>query len=191
MQQDLQQLRRDLKKRRALLDPMEITSTSLSITAKFWHLPCVQRVTNIGIYMSVAGEIDCGPLIKIGWLRKKRIFAPVLAKNRLNFAPLNPGSKLVQNRFDILEPVYRPGDLIDPRQLDVVIVPLLAFDTQLNRIGMGAGYYDRTFAFSKRQKLWRRPLLIGVAYSFQRVENLTARAWDVPLHTVITEQNCF
>ena len=191
MQQDLQQLRRDLKKRRALLDPIEITSTSLSIAAKFWHLPCVQRVSNIGIYMSVAGEIDCGPLIKIGWLRKKRIFAPVLAKNRLNFAPLNPGSKLVQNRFDILEPVCRPDDLIGPRQLDVVIVPLLAFDTQLNRIGMGAGYYDRTFAFSKRQKLWRRPLLIGVAYSFQRVENLTARAWDVPLHTVITEQNCF
>ena len=191
MHDDLQQLRRDLKKRRASLEPAEINFASLRIAVKFWQLPCVQRVNSIGIYMSVAGEIDCGPLIKMGWLRKKRIFAPVLAKNRLNFAPLNPGSKLAPNRFDILEPVYRTDDLIEPRQLDVVIVPLLAFDTQLNRIGMGAGYYDRTFAFSKRQKLWRRPLLIGVAYSFQRVKDLAARAWDVPLHAVITEQNCF
>ena len=191
MHHDLQQLRRDLKKRRALLEPAEINSSSLRIAAKFWQLPCVQRVNNIGIYMSVAGEIDCGPLIKMGWLRKKRIFAPVLTKNRLNFAPLNPGSKLVPNRFNILEPVYRSDNLIEPRRLDVVIVPLLAFDTQLNRIGMGAGYYDRTFAFSKRQQLWRRPLLIGVAYSFQRVTNLAARDWDVPLHAVITEQNCF
>ena len=191
MQHDLQQLRRDLKQRRALLEPAEINSSSFSIAAKFWQLPCVQRANNIGIYMSVAGEIDCGPLIKMGWLRKKRIFAPVLAKNRLNFAPLNPGSKLVPNRFDILEPVYRFDDLINPRQLNIVIVPLLAFDMQLNRIGMGAGYYDRTFAFSKRQKVWRRPLLIGVAYSFQRVEDLAARSWDVPLHTVITEQKCF
>lgn len=191
MHDDLQQLRRDLKRRRALLEPAEINSSSLSIAAKFWRLPCVQRVNNIGIYMSVAGEIDCGPLIKMGWLRKKRIFAPVLAKNRLNFAPLEPASKLVPNRFDILEPACRPDDFIKPRQLDIVIVPLLAFDIQLNRIGMGAGYYDRTFAFSKRQKFWRRPLLIGVAYSFQHVKELTARAWDVPLHSVITEQKCF
>jgi len=191
MHQDLQQLRSDLKKRRASLDPAEISSASLSIAAKFWQLPCVQRVNNIGIYMSVAGEIDCGPLIKMGWLRKKRVFAPVLAKNRLNFAPLETGSKLIPNRFDILEPVCRSDDLLPPRQLDVVIVPLLAFDRQLNRIGMGAGYYDRTFAFSKRQKVWRRPLLIGVAYSFQRVEEFAARTWDVPLHAVITEQSCF
>jgi 5-formyltetrahydrofolate cyclo-ligase len=191
MHHDLRQLRRDLKDRRALLEPEEIQSSSLHIAAKFWQLPCVQRVKNIGIYMSVAGEIDCGPLIKMGWLRKKRIFAPVLVKNRLKFAPLNPGSKLVENRFNILEPVYRSDDLIKPQQLNIVIVPLLAFDTQLNRIGMGAGYYDRTFAFSKRQKIWRHPLLIGVAHSFQRVEDLAARMWDVPLHTVITEQQCF
>jgi 5-formyltetrahydrofolate cyclo-ligase len=191
MHHDLRQLRRDLKQRRALLEPDEIQSSSFRIAAKFWQLPCVQRVANIGIYMSVAGEIDCGPLIKMGWLRKKRVFAPVLVKNRLNFAPLNPGSKLVENRFSILEPVYRTDDLIKPRQLNIVIVPLLAFDTQLNRIGMGAGYYDRTFAFSKRQKIWRHPLLIGVAHSFQRVDDLAARTWDVPLHTVITEQQCF
>lgn len=191
MHPDLRQLRRDLKKQRASLDPADIASASCTIAANFWRLPCVQRADNIGIYMGTAGEIDCGPLIKMGWLRKKRIFAPVLAKNQLKFAALNPDSKLHPNRFDILEPVYRECDLISPRKLNIVIVPLLGFDIRLNRIGMGAGYYDRTFAFSQRQRIWRHPLLIGVAYSFQQVGELNARPWDVPLHAVITEQECF
>jgi 5-formyltetrahydrofolate cyclo-ligase len=191
MHSDLRQLRRNLKTRRASLERAEIASASLTIAANFWRMPCVQRVSNIGIYMATAGEIDCGPLIKMGWLRKKRIFAPVLAKNQLKFAALNPDSKLLPNRFDILEPVYRDCDLIGPRQLNIVIVPLLAFDIQLNRIGMGAGYYDRTFAFIKRQRLWRHPLLIGVAHCFQQVDELQAQPWDVRLHTIITEQECF
>jgi len=141
--------------------------------------------------MAVAGEVDCAALIKTGWLRKKRIFAPVLAKKRLKFAPLVPGSKLVPNRFGIFEPAHVERDLLDPKHLDAVVVPLLAFDENLNRVGMGAGFYDRTFAFSTRRSIWRSPLLVGLAYSFQRVDTLHAHAWDVPLHRVITEQECF
>jgi 5-formyltetrahydrofolate cyclo-ligase len=191
MQHDLQQLRRSLKARRAALNPAETELASLAVAETFWRLACVQRASNIGIYMSVAGEIDCGPLIKMGWLRKKCLFAPVLAKNRLKFAPLKPGSKLAKNRFNILEPVYRKRDLLEPKQLNIAVVPLLAFDAQLNRLGMGAGYYDRSFAFSRRQRIWRHPLLIGVAYSFQRVDNLRAHPWDVPMHMVITDDESF
>ena len=52
---------------------------------------------------------------------------------------------------------------------------------------MGAGYYDRTFAYLLRNQRWVRPQLIGAAYAFQRVEKIDAQVWDVPLHGVVTE----
>jgi 5-formyltetrahydrofolate cyclo-ligase len=75
-----------------------------------------------------------------------------------------------------------------PQQLDAVIVPLLGFDNNGNRLGMGGGYYDRSFAFRKQRRAWRRPLLIGVAYSFQQVDAIQTEPWDIPLDAVITEQ---
>jgi 5-formyltetrahydrofolate cyclo-ligase len=188
MNRDLQQLRAQLKNRRASLEPAEIAHASLSVAHLFWQATFAQRINNVAVYMSAAGEIDCSKLIQTAWLRKKQVFAPILAGKRLKFAPLNPDTKLVPNRFNILEPVYSNSSLIEPKNLDVVVVPLLTFDSELNRVGMGAGYYDRTFAFSKRRHNWRHPLLIGAAYSFQRVDRLRPQLWDVPLHTVITEQ---
>jgi 5-formyltetrahydrofolate cyclo-ligase len=85
---DLQQMRRDLKDRRTQLATAAITTASQTIANKFWRLPCVQRIGTVGIYMATAGEIDCGPLIKTGWLRKKRIFAPVLAKKQSSMLSL-------------------------------------------------------------------------------------------------------
>ena len=66
-------------------------------------------------------------------------------------------------------------------------MPLVAFDMRGNRLGMGGGYYDRTFAYLLNRRRWRRPILIGVAYEFQGVDSLTTRPWDIPLHGVATE----
>lgn len=190
MPPDLQSLRAKLKERRRSLDADFIALASQKVAENFWRLRAIQRSKKLAVYMSTAGEIDCEEIIQGAWLRKKRIFVPVLRGKHLNFAPLNSGTQLAPNRFNILEPVYSMQDIIDPRQLDVVVLPLLAFDNSLNRIGMGAGYYDRSFAFSKQRRGWRRPLLIGVAYSFQRVDKLQPAPWDVPLHAVITEKEC-
>jgi len=76
---------------------------------------------------------------------------------------------------------------IDPRQLDVVLVPLVAFDDAGWRLGFGAGFYDRKFAFLLR-RLVRKPLLIGLGYELQRVERQNPSQWDVPLHATVTEQ---
>ncbi len=191
MNVDTHKLRAQLKKRRAALDDQFIAAASQTVAAKFWALPFVKRASHIAVYMPARGEIDCRPIVEMAWLRKKRIFVPVLRKTRLIFAPLKPDSKLLPNRFDILEPVHSERDLVKPEQLDIVVVPLLAFDACLNRVGMGAGYYDRSFAFSKRRPHWRHPRLIGAAYSFQRVDRLQAASWDVPLHCVITEKESY
>jgi 5-formyltetrahydrofolate cyclo-ligase len=191
MSVDTRSLRTQLKKRRAMLEHQFVTSASQTIAEKFWQLSFAKRARRIGVYMSARGEIDCRPIIEMAWMRKKRIYVPILQKNQIIFAPLKPDSELEPNRFGILEPVYSARSLISARQLDVVVVPLLAFDLCLNRIGMGAGYYDRTFAFSKRRRHWRHPRLVGAAYSFQQVESLQPATWDVPLHCVITEKESF
>ena len=77
------------------------------------------------------------------------------------------------------------------RDLDIVFTPLVAFDTAGNRVGMGAGFYDRSFAFRKHRRNWRRPLLIGVAYDFQRVPHIPARTWDVPVDLVVTDKKTY
>ena len=72
--------------------------------------------------------------------------------------------------------------------LDLVLVPLVAFDDRGNRLGMGGGYYDQTFAFLSQRQHYRRPTLLGVAYEFQRLVALPVQAWDIPLDGVATEK---
>ena len=89
------------------------------------------------------------------------------------------------------EPRICADRLIAARNLDLVIVPLLGFDSDCNRIGMGGGYYDRSFAFTRRYRHIKGPYLLGLAHESQRVEQLDAQPWDIALDAVITEQNLY
>ncbi len=73
-------------------------------------------------------------------------------------------------------------------ELDALILPLLAFDTQGQRLGMGGGFYDRSLAALRHRRRWRRPRLLGVAHGFQEVSELPREPWDVPLDGIVTEQ---
>jgi 5-formyltetrahydrofolate cyclo-ligase len=68
-------------------------------------------------------------------------------------------------------------------------MPLVAFDPSGNRLGMGGGFYDRTFSYLRNRKFWTKPLLIGIAYEFQRLDSLTPSPWDVPLQAIATEKS--
>jgi 5-formyltetrahydrofolate cyclo-ligase len=91
-----------------------------------------------------------------------------------------------RNRLGIHEP--ESFRMIGARWLDVVFLPLVGFDACGVRLGMGGGYYDRAFAFRRWRAVWHAPRLIGLAYSFQQVEGLTAAAHDVRLDAVVTEE---
>ncbi len=105
----------------------------------------------------------------------------------MHFASVGAGIEFELNQYGIPEP--RPVELIDPRSLDLVLTPLVAFDDSGNRLGMGAGYYDRCFAFLGHRKFWfSPPKLVGVGYSVQHVEPITAAPWDIPLWGIITEK---
>lgn len=181
-------LRRKLKRQRRDTSRDFRSRAARAIAAKLWQSRILGRRRDLAIYLAAGGEVDCGEIAAGAGLRNLRIFAPLIAGKRLIFAPLEASTKLRKNRFSIDEPAVprKRGRL--PQQLDAVIVPLLGFDNSGNRLGMGGGYYDRSFAFRKQRRRWRRPLLIGVAYSFQQVEAIPTETWDVPLDAVITEQ---
>ena len=120
--------------------------------------------------------------------RGRQIYLPVLHGRCLLFAPWDPAATLAASRFGIPEPAVRLGSCLRGSQLDVVLTPLVAFDDEGHRLGMGGGFYDRTFSFSRARQLWRKPHIIGLAYAFQRVDALPARRWDVALHAAVTER---
>jgi 5-formyltetrahydrofolate cyclo-ligase len=95
---------------------------------------------------------------------------------------------LVHNRYGIPEPASVADGWLRGRDLDVVLAPLVAFDDTGHRLGMGGGFYDRSFGIIGRRAAWRRPFFVGLAYEFQHVDALAARRWDVPLHAVVTER---
>jgi 5-formyltetrahydrofolate cyclo-ligase len=180
-----------MKQRRRELAPTQIRDASAQVSRQLWRLPAMQRARRIAIYMSVAGEIDCDQIVKTAWLRKIETFAPILMGKRLIFAPLKKHTRTTPNRYHIPEPTHSRRQCIKSSQLDVVIVPVLAFDKDNNRLGMGGGFYDRSFAYMKHRQKLQRPLLIGVAYDFQRVPKLQAEPWDVQLHAVITDKESY
>lgn len=145
----------------------------------------------IAAYLATDGELDPQAIIQRAWAMGKQVFLPVLrplGDNRLWFARYKPDTPLCPNRFGILEPAPSTPQPIHPLSLDVVLTPLVAFDKQGHRLGMGGGFYDRSFAYLLRHRHWFRPRLIGLAYAFQQQTTLAGAPWDVPLHAIVTDQ---
>jgi 5-formyltetrahydrofolate cyclo-ligase len=145
---------------------------------------------HIACYLANDGEIDPQRLIEHAWFSGKKIYLPILSplKNSLYFAPYEPGCKLKLNRFNIPEPVCQPSDWRKAGQLDLLLLPLVAFDVQGNRVGMGAGFYDRSLAYLQHRRFWRKPVLAGLAHEIQKVEQLQNQSWDIPLNYIVTEE---
>ena len=140
----------------------------------------------IACYLPMPTEVDTSTIVLRSWRAKKRIFAPVTnSGGAMAFCEIRPDTPLIKNRFGLWEPAT--GEFISPKAIDIVITPLVAFDNQCNRIGMGGGYFDRCFAFLKHRRHWLRPKLIGVAFQCQKVEKIVPNPWDIPLCRIITE----
>ena len=92
------------------------------------------------------------------------------------------------NRDGIPEPVAQAGARLRSTDLDVVLVPLLGFDRRGNRLGSGAGFYDRSFAFLGAMQRPARPVLVGIGYHFQEVAEITPESWDVKLDFIATDR---
>jgi 5-formyltetrahydrofolate cyclo-ligase len=141
----------------------------------------------VAIYASFPEELDSTPLIRLARKRGCRIFLPRIDTRTISmkFVEALAGARETTNHLGIVEPHGTRS--IPARWLDLVLLPLVGFDAHGMRLGMGGGYYDRTFAFRNRHTAWRGPRLVGVAYSFQQVPTIAAAAHDVRLDAVVTE----
>jgi 5-formyltetrahydrofolate cyclo-ligase len=147
-----------------------------------------RRAKLIACYLPMQDEVDTWQLIRRAWRMKKRIFAPVVEKNFvMKFCEVTPESTLAPNRYGLAEP--QNGKIIPARQLDLVVTPVVAFDDQCNRIGMGGGYFDRTFSFLRMRQHLFHPKLIGLAFACQRVDKIVANPWDIRVFRIIDETN--
>jgi 5-formyltetrahydrofolate cyclo-ligase len=183
--------------------------------------PVLKNIQNIGVYLAQTGELNLSPLIKILWALNKNIYVPMIQNQSQNQnsnpnSPQAPKSKMLKfgkytehtqcrpnsyfEKFgvQILEPI-KPLSFIHPAELDLVLLPLLAFDSHGTRLGTGGGYYDATFNPIKNNKnntnnsspkpKQSKPYLLGCAFDFQQSKILIPKdPWDVKLDGALTNQ---
>jgi 5-formyltetrahydrofolate cyclo-ligase len=184
------QLRQDIRLKRRALSAEFQQKASLSICKQVSHLNRFRLSEHIAFYLPSQGEIDPLPILEEAQRAGKHCYLPLLHPHQINtllFMPYKVGDPLIENRYHILEPAYQQDKHFSVAQLDIVFVPLVAFDKDNQRLGMGKGYYDRTFAFLQQSKK-DKPYLIGLAYRMQAVETLITEPHDVRLHHIITER---
>lgn len=180
-----QLLRQHIRHLRRHLTPEQQSEAAEQLAEHAINLAPVSAAQSIALFLSTDGEINTRPLIARLWQQKKAVYLPVLhpfAPGNLLFLRYTPETQLVMNKLRIPEPPLDITQMTTLDRLDVMLVPLVAFDESGQRLGMGSGFYDRTL------QNWQRHgcLPIGIAHDCQRVEALPAAAWDIPLPAVLT-----
>jgi 5-formyltetrahydrofolate cyclo-ligase len=183
--------RHRLRARRLALSRPERLSAERAIGAQLRRMGIFRRGAHVALYLAMRGEVDLGPQVADARRAGCTLYLPVVTSRRralMRFAEWKADSALRRNCFGIEEPVASSGAGALPMRLDTVIVPVVGFDRQGHRLGMGAGYYDRAL----RRRLdgtrpWRRPRLVGVAFACQELEHIRPSWWDVPLDFIVTE----
>lgn len=182
-------LRAELRRARQSLSPEYRQQAADSLSKRISQMDLFRRATHIAAYAGTPEEINPSEIIKTAFHLGKKLFLPVLPLDgspRLEFAALTREMHLIPNRFGILEPQNR-NITIKPSELDLVLLPLLGFDVQGNRLGMGKGYYDYTFECAKPG----HPFLLGLAFECQKRDAIPVDEKDVKLAAVATEQNLY
>jgi 5-formyltetrahydrofolate cyclo-ligase len=173
-------LRARLRAARRAIGARERLAAAQSVACALARLGLPRPHTRIAAYQAMDGEIDPSIVLHRALALGCDVHLPVitnLRSRRMRFAPLS----------DAGEPAAAAG-MGGTRWLDLVLVPLVGFDRDGNRLGMGAGFYDRHFAFLRHRRCWRRPLLVGLAFDTQRLDRLPPRPHDVPMWRIVTER---
>ena len=177
-------LRKQLRAARGTLNQALIASKSMAICQRAEQL--LASFQHVAAYYAFGNEVDLKALISTLPGQGKQAYVPVVQPDfRMQFAPVDENTPITLNQYGIKEPQVDASRLQNAMQMDAVLVPLVGFDEQCNRMGMGGGYYDRNF--SHRHNAPPPPLLIGVAFDIQCANTVHPQPWDVALDFVVTE----
>lgn len=176
-------LRRSRQEIRAKLSLEYQYASSTKICNRIRELEVYRQAKRIALYQATAGEVSLNNIWNSAPSQGKFCYFPVLNEGKtLLFLPATPATPFIRNTYGILEPDIAKSEAVPAIMLDIIFLPLVAFDDYGTRLGMGAGYYDRTLGDCNH------PMLIGVAYEFQHYPFIQRQKWDVPLSGVVTQQ---
>lgn len=188
------QLRRLLRNTRRALSAAEQRQAAQGLYRQLAQNPIFRRARHVSLYLPMDGEIDPRLLLREAQKRGKTTYLPVLSawpRTKMVFQRVRPGEKFKPNRFRIPEPRINPKRQRKIWTLDLVLMPLVGFDSEGERLGMGGGFYDRSLAYLARRESWRKPALLGLAHECQKVGKLAVASWDVPLAGTVTDKHWY
>ncbi len=180
--------RDEAKQIRENLTQADIRLRSQIMLEKFFLLFDLEELKSLHIYMAtdILREPLTQPFLDHIWKTHPGLatFMPVVRETEMLAAEIDPATSYKKGAFGLLEPLhFEPVD--QKNQFDLIIVPLLAFDNNLNRLGYGKGYYDKFLATQNGIK-------VGLAYeSSLRADGLPTESHDVPLTHIITEERVY
>lgn len=175
-----QQIREAVSARRKALDSDWVKNTSAEIVENIQHLPAFRAAGTVALYMSFGKEVQLDELFPVCWTAGKRTCIPVyndLLKH-YEMAEITPDTEFHIGHYGIREP--RSPTLIPLQEIDLIVIPGLAFDAQGNRLGRGGGFYDRMLSGFKGAR-------IAVAFDVQILDRIPVDELDQPVHAVVSE----
>jgi len=182
-------LRRELRTRRRAIPAADRIAAAQSLALRLLELPFAPSSGHVAGYWAMDGEIALHAW-QLQLPPSLTYCLPVLGSDeRLRFAPWRPGGELATNRYGIPEPVVASSSLLEPEMMSFVVTPLVGFDASGRRLGMGGGWYDRSFAFRKTRG--PPPWLVGAGFAAQQCEQLPVEPWDVALDAVCSDRDTF
>lgn len=179
---DKTQIRDVLKKRRRLIPDHLHARWSGQIAAHVFSLPEYQNAEAVLAYYPIRSEVDTIPILQHALDTQKKLYLPCVQGEQMDFYRVNSLRSLVSGAFSIPQP-EKNEDCYACDTPAVMLVPGVGFDFSGNRIGYGAGYYDRYFA--AHQNVF---LKIGLAFECQCLRQLAAEPFDIPMQMLITEK---
>jgi len=181
-----QELRDKMRRVRRELQPARRQRLDPEINGHLLQFARTNAISTVAAFMAFDGEPDLQPALRAladsGVLVALPVVTDTPGKSTIAFRHWQEGCKMQPNRYGIVEPAGTRE--LHARELDLVLVPLVAWDASGGRLGMGASFYDRFFQPYAHAD---RPRRVGVAYQAQRVAAIPMDPWDVRLHGVISE----
>ncbi len=182
-----QSLRKTIRQKLADIDPAVLQAKSMAACKRLMDQPEFRQTRVVMIYMPLPREVDISPVALRSWQEDKTVCAPRLSWSQRHMLPVeirSLESGLTTTRHGLREPAA--GEPMPVDMIDMVIVPALAYDHQGNRLGRGAGFYDRFLASP-----YFRGLAVGLAFREQIVDQVPMQESDQPVHMLVTDEDVF
>ena len=184
-QTDRHVLRRELRERRRALPAATRIAAAEALADRLLALSCVPASGHVAGYWAMDGEIGLHAF-QLRLSATQTYCLPLLHEDgSLRFAPWRAGDALVTNRYGIPEPDVASANALRAEDMALIVLPLVGFDANGHRLGMGGGWYDRSLAF--RAGTPAPPLLVGIGFDLQEVAAIAPRSWDIRCDAIVTE----